>query len=711
MRIAILTLTLALGLADGLAAQRKPRRPKTAAEALARFEKVRDDAKRRWGAVKDLGRFPDQEVTSLLLDELSRTDDLRYRQDLANALGAVVRQGALVALEELLFEVPGSGGIRKASAGGIARQGERGIARLAALLEDKLSTKQLDRIKKKDELKRLRDVRKACLDGLALGETEVAANALAGVVLAGVPGEQRSALEAIAKAEPSKQVTAARVRAATSKDLHVAALAAGQLTAHDHARGLDTVLRVHRKLKAARNASGPARAALIRAMVPLLERNEVFDPFVRQASTADPDVAKAVDGVAKDIGQYESFQRWLVKAGLKRSSELERCLVIRLLTYSPESRVTKILCDLMRSQEPAIVYTAARALGRRGDREAVPTLQKMLRAPGGDRRIEALFGLQALEKGQPDWPAQLLALLDKADRPLRATALDFLAELGSKEGLRKVYEDLDDKDWALRAAAYDYCRAVRSSESIPRLIPRVDRESGRLREDVLDTLQSLTARRYQTSAHWEDWWRKVDGSFELIPDPKKAKKKQKDNKREKGRTVTYYDLPLISERVTFVVDTSGSMKAKVGTSKKRTRLGEAKRQLSNVVQEMAKNTKFNLVFFDHGTKKLFKVVADADRASRAEALERIEKTKAGGGTNVFAALQSAFADPDIDTIYLLSDGYPSAGEIQDANALADEVARWNRTRQVRIHCIAIGADSGLLRRLAEESGGKYAHFK
>ena len=78
-----------------------------------------------------------------------------------------------------------------------------------------------------------------------------------------------------------------------------------------------------------------------------------------------------------------------------------------------------------------------------------------------------------------------------------------------------------------------------------------------------------------------------------------------------------------------------------------------------------------------------------------------------GSTNIFDTLERAFADQDVDTIYLLTDGDPSAGRIKDVEGIAEEVRRWNRTRQIVIHCIGIGTDSPLLKRLAAENGGSY----
>ena len=80
---------------------------------------------------------------------------------------------------------------------------------------------------------------------------------------------------------------------------------------------------------------------------------------------------------------------------------------------------------------------------------------------------------------------------------------------------------------------------------------------------------------------------------------------------------------------------------------------------------------------------------------------------ARGATNVHDGLHRAFADGDVDTIFLLTDGQPSAGPVVDELALLAAVASWNVGRGIVIHTVAIGGRSRLLERLAEQSGGEH----
>ena len=64
--------------------------------------------------------------------------------------------------------------------------------------------------------------------------------------------------------------------------------------------------------------------------------------------------------------------------------------------------------------------------------------------------------------------------------------------------------------------------------------------------------------------------------------------------------------------------------------------------------------------------------------------------------------------PDVDTIFLLSDGAPGAGKYVATPDILRAVRRENQTRRIAIHCVSIGMDSDLMKKLARENGGRYA---
>jgi uncharacterized protein YegL len=138
-----------------------------------------------------------------------------------------------------------------------------------------------------------------------------------------------------------------------------------------------------------------------------------------------------------------------------------------------------------------------------------------------------------------------------------------------------------------------------------------------------------------------------------------------------------------------------------------TRLDEAKRQLVRVLGMLPGKAKVNVVTFGTVAAAFRDTLQLLDEKLRLSAEIHSKGLVARGSTNVHDGLQRAFADPDVDTIFLLTDGAPSSGPIVEADALAKAVATWNLGRGVRIHTVALGGKSAFLERLARESGGEH----
>ena len=74
-------------------------------------------------------------------------------------------------------------------------------------------------------------------------------------------------------------------------------------------------------------------------------------------------------------------------------------------------------------------------------------------------------------------------------------------------------------------------------------------------------------------------------------------------------------------------------------------------------------------------------------------------------------MRESFADPDVDTIFILSDGEPTAGDVLDPFRIREDVARWNRHRHIKLHTIAIGGNLEVLEWLAKDAGGTYRQMR
>lgn len=697
LRSLIVIVAVALLAPTALTQRRPSAAPASAAAALQAFDAVRNEPEsERVAAARALGRFEDAAVTALLLEELEAARDARYRAALVGALGAVSREGVLDVLARIAEADDSDASLRSAAARGLAVQGDAGVTRLAALAarsgNDAVS----------------RGIRTQALAGLGQAKTPAAWEQLASIAKHGDLADRRTALRYLDDAPDVPAVTEARLTGLTDGDFATACTCLRQLADTEHAAARDAVLELCDKVDDQRTTLG--RADLLQAVVKLLEPR-LFEAFLTQAASSDAATRRILDEALPEVATNGEFVDWLRTNLSRRKSPAERCIAVRVLGHVPGPEVTLELAALVRAREPEVVVTALRTLAARGDHAALPELRKLLRVRDDERRVEVLHAIHALLGDDPEWLGELLDVLKDAtgrrDVGARVAAIDLLGEIGTIEALPLVWKHLDDKEWTVRAACYDFCRKVRDIESVPKLIGRLDEESGRLREDVLDALQAHTAMRFSATARWNQWWKSSRDGFALVPAEAFEQQRRRRRPAAEGGTTTYYGIPLISERVVFVVDVSGSMAAQVGTGG-RTRLDEAKRQLKRVVEATPKHFQFDIVPFQSTESAVFGALSPATEQARTTALAQIEALVPRGGTNVHAALQRAFASDGVDTIYLLSDGSPSAGEITDPDELADEVARWNRTRQVRIHCISIGADSAMLKRIAEDSGGEYA---
>jgi von Willebrand factor type A domain len=653
----------------GLGATGLAQRPTTAAEALARFRAVQDrpEAERQRPAA-DLGDFADAEITTVLLAELARAEGLGYRQGIVRAIGEQTRPGAVAALVPLLT---GDGPVRlwETVAQALANQGDEGVRTLAEQLAREAGGGGR---------------RHAICDGLGRNRTELAPDE--------VP------------------VDAVRLALAKDGDALVAASALQQLAEHGHAGAPALGLELSRRNPG--DARRDVATAICHAL--LLEPSAAHhEPLLVAAAAAEDPFAKAKAELWAKAVTDAGFVRWLADQAPVRKLATERTLAAQVLGLADGDQrpvAATALIKLLAQKEPDLVRTAALALARFGAELAGPPLQKLLAGKEDWQPAAALMALHTLRKDEPAWRADLLTHCDSKQAPARATALHLLQQLPASDNaplLAAAVANLDHKQWPVRSAAIDLLRHLRTAAGVPPLFERLDAEQGRLRQDLVDALQDLTRLQFPTSTAWRDWWQQERANFRIADRQPNDAERARDNSRKGAKdTVSYWNLPVHSDRVTFVVDVSGSMAQPFGTGAG-TRLDEAKRQLGRVLGLLGQKAKGNVVTFADSARGFAESLQPLDERRQKALAAFAEAMAAKGPTNVHDGLLRAFADPDVDTIFLLTDGRPSSGPVVDEEALLALVARWNLGRGVRIHTVALGGRSRFLERLAQQSGGNH----
>ncbi len=413
-----------------------------------------------------------------------------------------------------------------------------------------------------------------------------------------------------------------------------------------------------------------------------------------------------------------------------------------------ELRLAALASDTSRTD--VVRGAAIRTLGRRGRRELLDVARRVLEKESGrldlvvataracvdlgDRSVGPLLApvIATLAESVASTPAiagDLITLLDAVyplrisaaervvlelsrcrDEAIRAAAVAALPVLGEKRAIPMLSRYLrQEKSWRLRHAAIEACVRMRTRPAIDLLVDRLPGQRGRLRHELLMALHELTGVRMPyVASDWRDWWEMTRDTWKPPAERTAPRSDRETVVLFPDDPATYFGLRVLSRRICLVGDVSGSMiRPMEYDGVVLPRIEVMKAEVARLLKGLGRQAFFNVVFFSNEHEPLFEQLRPLGRPSLALARRYLTRAEAFGGTNLYDALASALEDPHVDTIYLLSDGKPTRGRHVHSGDIIGSVGRINRLRRIQINTIAIGADSDLLRRLAEENGGVY----
>ncbi|MCR9248508.1 MAG: VWA domain-containing protein [bacterium] len=687
------SLVAALLVSGLLLAPLTAQRPKTAEEAMARFDRVKrsnENARRR--AAGDLGKFDDPAVTRTLLEQLRTAESSSYRQTLLRALGGCARpepDGVVTALQEALVNARNPR-IADTAGAGLAAQGTAGIDVLGEILRSSQPGVQ----------------RTAACRGLEHATGDQARDFLLDAIKRSSGSAILPPLEALENRDGDPAIDAVRVRLAGGKYRVAAAKALAQLARHNHPDAAEIAKRLGKRL--AKTAGADLHAAVLHGLLrdPVPEHHELI---VGHAIAADAAFGKRLTGLWQRALAGSLFDH-LNETTRQHKDAARRAIAAKAMRFAPTERhltAARALTGLLQDRDDGVVAAAAAALPTFGKKLALPALIALIDQGRDAGKAAGAIAIHEFMAEDGGWHGLLLGHAQSKHLLLRTTALGLLGDCGPKlreKALGAAEQSLSHGSWQVRAAAIDLLVALREKAGVPLLIERLSQERARLHSDVTAALHELTRQRFPDQAKWRDWWQREAERFR-VPARADQKKRGKDRGAAAATTATYWDLPVHSDRLAFVVDTSGSMRRPFGTAG--TRLDEAKRQLKRVLDLLPNKAKANIIRFSHDASAWNKKLKKVDKRGKKTGAKFTDALESRGPTDLHAGLELAFADPEVDTIYVLTDGRPSAGQIIDRKLLAAAVKRWNASRCIRIHTVAIGESSKLLEQLAKESGGLY----
>lgn len=398
-----------------------------------------------------------------------------------------------------------------------------------------------------------------------------------------------------------------------------------------------------------------------------------------------------VASLPRMFAQVESAEakEWLPTKMAHRDPMVAACLVEAVGESRNPTAVAELVALYGKTRDEGVRFEALRAIGKCGGKAAVSRLLPYLVDEDWRMRMAALEGLG--HTGEPLAIPEVRKLVARDQEPIVVeTAVEALVRLGTKDAIEPLVDSL----------------------RIGRLRARQKARAG-----LRGLAKSLYGhdKDYQVDPNsWRSWWVKVKSG--LAPDDPTFSQKE---------TASYFNFPIESDRVLFILDVSGSMQwpdaprdsgIRPADWKER-RIDLAHKEIFKALRELAAQnqgrlpkkkggdtgdvpvaptdegveppTLFNVATFSGAVMSWQKEPAFASKENVEAAIQWIEKQLPRGGTATYDALEFGLSQPNVDTIYFLSDGVPSAGRYEERETILAHVRRLNRFQRVSINTVAL----------------------
>jgi HEAT repeat protein len=433
-------------------------------------------------------------------------------------------------------------------------------------------------------------------------------------------------------------------------------------------------------------------------------------------------------------------ENWLITYGLKGKSRKDPKTYALMLKAVADLESPKRLALLAKEAKtaptPELQAYILETLDGTGERKAARSAKALVRSK--DKRVQAAALAVLATVNATRNRGAFLKGLKSGFATVRAISIEGLGNLKDKQLLGHGVRLLKDQDPRVQVAAVRALMRLGGGEVVESLVAAMAETEKRVLDDLTDALTRLTGKTFGPIAvQWESWWA-VNKDKGLSFAPMTAAEFSRLKSKTDDQQVTlgyYYGVRVLSDRATFIIDGSKSMEepflgddapkgprtaVRPKAAKKkpaRTRMRVAKAELQQLLKILKGTKLFNIFRFDtffenfavaalgKGSETLVPLTGEV----RAKAVAFVEALKPVGMTNISRVLEESFRSPDVDTIFLLTDGGPTAG-VTDYQKLLNILRKWNRHRRIRINTFGFelgDAERGLLLEIAEQNYGVF----
>ncbi len=436
---------------------------------------------------------------------------------------------------------------------------------------------------------------------------------------------------------------------------------------------------------------------------------------------------------ADNLATFRSERRLLVQHVQSKQPQ-QQVEALRRLRDFPYPDAAKLVLPRLRDTDSGVARTAYQTLLTYRDQpEIAPLLLNTLRKEGVsqvDSGYLALFTVLA-SSSLPQSSESLLRTFDETAgaHPSRWTRLTtMLAGLATEGGepalaALQVFRQSQpfQLDFGFRRATVQAAIALRTTESVSRLIAWLEFLDGEARGDVIRYLTVLAGKDHGLDVKaWQSWWKEKQDGFEfpavaaivsadapLTVEGQTPLLAESDSDKIAWGKTQFYGLPVYARRVVFLIDSSSSMLDA-------NRMVNAKTQLLTAVNELDEAYLFNIVTFNQTVGSWQRQLIQATESSKKLAARYAASIPAQSATATYDGLEAALAHPNLEAIYLVTDGAPTAGKVINPDAIIRAVTEANRTRRVSLYVIGIQPDpqfESFLKTLAEQNFGTYRRMQ
>lgn len=517
---------------------------------------------------------------------------------------------------------------------------------------------------------------------------------------------------------------------------------------YDSKRSLEKQMEAAREAKDKARTAGPAEAAAFLGDPSVWVRDDAFNVLIKRG-----DNEKLMKGLTQMLAQ--SKKNPLAAAG-----------VAELFQRTKYAAGRKALEKAgLKAKDELVVLESIWALQAIGSKESSKALEKTYkrRHPASEFRVQgdALIALAVVDPATAE--GHIKKALEHKNLPLRIAALEALGRIDRKRAAEAAIGAISAKAMGKKAKGWEARILFASLDTLGRwlkrsedpalgkravnaMIERLGDAEGLSKWALGMALYDLTGEQLGDNAEsWQGWWdaRKDGFSFKDKAPPKKKSKKKRKSKKKKGEKdeklpgegdkddkparvetgkeaktrVRFHGIPIHSTRLLFAQDVSGGMKGPMDKDEagSPSRMDYSAKELKRVIKALGNDVWTNVAFFASAytftADRLFPI-----KRAREKLLGFVDekavtpKGRAMGRSNLYDTLAVAFADPEIDTVFFLSEGGPTEGQFLRTERFMRHLKRLNVYSRVRVHCLQITkATFGekFLRRISDTTGGKF----